>query len=432
MFPFKHRTKALGCAAAGALLLAVTAPAQASTQVGAVFAPISPCEPGFTFLQVGTASGPSYTVPSAGVITSWSFRADASPPTLKLKVGRHVSANDYRIIGESGLQLPAPNTLNTFATRIPVLAGDLIGDYLTSSGACGDGFLVGRADGSANVVGYVMGDLGAGTSATFSLVPKLLADISARVEPDADHDGFGDETQDSCFTDPSTHGACAPPTVSGTAQNGRTLSASPQGSPGNPSLQWLRCDSAGNGCASIPGATGGSYKLTSADIAHTMRARKTASNSSGVQQALSAHTATVQPAPGACSNVQAHAAGAGNDTITGTSGGDLISGLAGNDVLSGAAGADCLNGGPGNDKLSGGAGNDRLSGGPGNDVMDGGSGNDKIATGGGKNKVNAGSGNDNVNSANRKRDIVDCGSGRDTVRADNNDKLIGCEVKRLV
>jgi hypothetical protein len=443
-------TAALVSTAAAALLLATAAPALASTPVGAVFAPSSPCGGGFTGLQTGTGSAASYAVPVAGVITSWSFQAGASPPRLKLKLGRRLSGNDYGIIGESSLQLPAPNTVNTFATRIPVRAGDLLGAYLASSGACGYAPFGGRPGDATNVVGYVIGDVGAGGSATFTSVGNLLLDLSARVEPDADLDGFGDETEDSCFTDPSTHGACLPPTVSGAAQNGRTLTATLNGSPINPSLRWLRCDAAGNNCAPVPGPTGSTYSLTTADIGHSMRAHESASNSGGTQQAVSTQTPAIQPAPGACSNLQGQPASAGNDTITGTNGGDLIGGLAGNDILNGAAGADCLNGGPGNDKLSsgtgndtvsggpgndilnGGTGNDKLSGGPANDVLNGASGNDKVATGGGRNKVNAGPGNDNVNSANGKRDVVDCGSGRDTVRADKQDQLSGCEVKLLV
>src|SRR5262249_29204134 len=159
------------------LLLAMPASATASTQAGAVFAPLTPCKAGFTFLQTGSGQA-SYAVSAAGVITSWSFQAGASPPQLKLKVGRHTSADNYTIIGESGLQVPAPNTLNTFATRVPVRAGDLIGEYLATGGSCGYASLVGRPHDDANVVGYVLGDLGAGTSATFSLVPNLVADLA--------------------------------------------------------------------------------------------------------------------------------------------------------------------------------------------------------------------------------------------------------------
>jgi len=40
---------------------------------------------------------------------------------------------------------------------------------------------------------------------------NLRVNIQAYVEPDADHDGYGDLTQDSCPTDATTHGACATP-----------------------------------------------------------------------------------------------------------------------------------------------------------------------------------------------------------------------------
>ena len=35
--------------------------------------------------------------------------------------------------------------------------------------------------------------------------------LNADLEPDADGDGYGDETQDGCPTEVSTQGECAPP-----------------------------------------------------------------------------------------------------------------------------------------------------------------------------------------------------------------------------
>lgn len=61
-------------------------------------------------------------------------------------------------------------------------------------------------------------------------------------------------------------------------------------------------------------------------------------------------------------------AGAGNDTVIGTSGVDTINGGLGSDTLNGGAGNDTLNGGDGNDYLVGGAGDDLLSGGQGEDT----------------------------------------------------------------
>src|SRR5439155_516589 len=57
--------------------------------------------------------------------------------------------------------------------------------------------------------------------------------------------------------------------------------------------QWSRCDSAGNGCVAISGATGQSYLLASADVGATMRVTVTASNSAGSASGTSAATAVV-------------------------------------------------------------------------------------------------------------------------------------------
>ena len=64
------------------------------------------------------------------------------------------------------------------------------------------------------------------------------------------------------------------PSISGTAQQGQTLSADP-GSWSGPAeaedYQWQRCDSGGSSCGAVGGATGQSYLLGSADVGATMR-----------------------------------------------------------------------------------------------------------------------------------------------------------------
>jgi Ca2+-binding RTX toxin-like protein len=252
----------------------------------------------------------------------------------------------------------------------------------------------------------------------------------------------------------------AAPTISGNAVNNQTLTANPGATTGgsSTSFQWLRCDAAGTGCVPIPGATGTTYTLTTADIGHAIRVRQTVTGSGGTTSADSAATSPVAPDPTPCSNV--FTGTAGNDSINGTTGGDRISGLGGADILSGAARNDCLAGGTGNDRLSGGSGRDRLSGGSGRDTLSGGGGNDRLSGGSGRdglsggsggdrlsggggidrlsggrgrNFYSAGAGNDVVNSANRRRETVNCGIGpRDRVRADANDRLRGCEVRRII
>jgi hypothetical protein len=91
--------------------------------------------------------------------------------------------------------------------------------------------------------------------------------------------------------------AASPPTISGAATQGQTLTES-QGSwsngPTGYSYQWERCDSAGNSCQAIAGATAQTYKLAGADVGHTLRVQEAASNVSGPgTPALSSATVVV-------------------------------------------------------------------------------------------------------------------------------------------
>ena len=96
---------------------------------------------------------------------------------------------------------------------------------------------------------------------------------------------------------PTPPSATSLPTISGTAQQGQTLSASSGSWSGTTPLsyayQWQRCDSGGASCAPVPGATGSSFLLGSADVGSSMRVSVTASNSAGSATASSAATAVV-------------------------------------------------------------------------------------------------------------------------------------------
>jgi len=92
----------------------------------------------------------------------------------------------------------------------------------------------------------------------------------------------------------------APPTVSGSAEEGQPLSASTgswSGSPTAYAVQWRRCDAAGANCAAIAGASGQTYPLAAADVGSTLRVTVTASNAGGAASAESAPTATVVAKP---------------------------------------------------------------------------------------------------------------------------------------
>ncbi|HEU4707620.1 MAG TPA: S8 family serine peptidase [Solirubrobacterales bacterium] len=90
------------------------------------------------------------------------------------------------------------------------------------------------------------------------------------------------------------------PAISGSPEEGQSLSASTgswSGSPTAYAFQWRRCDSGGANCAAIADATGKTYALGSADVGSTIRVTVTASNSAGAASAESAATATVVAKP---------------------------------------------------------------------------------------------------------------------------------------
>ncbi len=90
-----------------------------------------------------------------------------------------------------------------------------------------------------------------------------------------------------------------PPTISGTAQQGKVLSAD-RGSwthdPSSWAYAWLRCDKIGGSCSAIGGANSTKYILASVDAGNTLRFRVIATNSGGSTTATSVPTGVVAAA----------------------------------------------------------------------------------------------------------------------------------------
>jgi hypothetical protein len=89
----------------------------------------------------------------------------------------------------------------------------------------------------------------------------------------------------------------APPTISGSTSVGGTLTASSGSwsgsSPINFGYRWQRCNSGGDKCSNIGGATAQTYGPRRGDAGHTLRVSVTASNSDGSANAVSGPSAVV-------------------------------------------------------------------------------------------------------------------------------------------
>jgi hypothetical protein len=83
----------------------------------------------------------------------------------------------------------------------------------------------------------------------------------------------------------------AVPTITGAASVGSNLATS-SGTWTSPTsvtyaYEWDRCDTGGNNCSAISGATSATYTVTTADLGHTLRSKITGTNSSGSASASS-------------------------------------------------------------------------------------------------------------------------------------------------
>ena len=90
------------------------------------------------------------------------------------------------------------------------------------------------------------------------------------------------------------------PAISGSATQGQTLSSTDgawTNSPESFTYVWQDCNSGGDSCMSISGATSSTYTLASNDVGHTIRAVVTATNAGGSASATSAQTAAVTAPP---------------------------------------------------------------------------------------------------------------------------------------
>lgn len=170
---------------------------------------------GFDALYIQRAvRGASTAAPFDGVVVRWRVLT-RNTSDYGIRVVGPTTGSSFKVLGSSATEhvafAPSPTIggITTFQTRLPIPAGGYVGLATASMSQPESVFpsptstLAKLHDGSDGTVYNEPGTIS---------TQELAYD--ADIEPDADHDGFGDVTQDSCPSAASVQqGACPPPLV---------------------------------------------------------------------------------------------------------------------------------------------------------------------------------------------------------------------------
>jgi uncharacterized repeat protein (TIGR01451 family) len=211
--------------AALAVLAVPTSPAQASVTIGQTQGATDGCGSSIVNVQATTSGGPSYVSPVDGVVTSWSYLAGNQTPALRLRIYQPgADQSQWTARSESAEKPPGSgagqvgaNRLNTFpeSPGIPIKTNDHLGLTTNLSGGALAWGCISTGNNADVIRQKNPPDAVLGTTATFpGSNVQLKIGVSAVIEPDADGDNFGDETQDSCPNDPAVHAGPCPVDVS--------------------------------------------------------------------------------------------------------------------------------------------------------------------------------------------------------------------------
>jgi hypothetical protein len=214
------------CGGVAVFALLIVAPAASAAIVIGEVPPTSgsvtfdACDKG-TYAVTSTAVPPRYEIPGDGVLTSWrtfsTVLANVGPE--RLKVVTPVSATTFKVVAVSeyvNAFSTVDNANTPWPTRIPVRTGDLIalgvGPVTSTQTMPHCLFNHSTADWRSKVG---LDDPPAPTVLSWGPAPgsptTYRVSVSAVLEPDLDHDGFGDESQDRCIETAGTENGCPPP-----------------------------------------------------------------------------------------------------------------------------------------------------------------------------------------------------------------------------
>lgn len=212
-------------AAALAISLLGTASASAATEFGDTCSgeDAAPGNYSLTTLSSPDSSLP-LTAPVGGVITKVKVQNSIPFPftvPTEVKLLRSTGGNSFTVVNQVAVQVGSGQT--TADARMPVLAGDRLGLHgapFSYEGSPIEGISI-YCDEVEGVLGATIGNAGVGSTTNFEPATDGRVPLAAVIEPDADNDGFGDETQDACPQSPTTQVACPVVTLSSSATAGK-------------------------------------------------------------------------------------------------------------------------------------------------------------------------------------------------------------------
>jgi hypothetical protein len=201
---------------AACALLALPASGSAAVTIGETLDPNAPyagvyCDTGDAPATFATTALPSGTLasPIDGVVVRWRFFSRDDTISLRPRVLR---AGPGGFTGVRSGDQSAPFTkLGVFGARLPIAAGEYVGVDFPCSSNAPHAALTERyyAGGGASVGNWSTALVDGGPFRASSWEdPGYSLMMNADIEADADHDGYGDETQDGCPGDAGTHGVC--------------------------------------------------------------------------------------------------------------------------------------------------------------------------------------------------------------------------------
>ena len=198
----RHR---LALALAALAMLAAVGPtsASAATEIGDPSV-ANQAEQAVGIFEISAPGNPLPTAaPANGVITKWKVNLVPTDQFISttLKVVRQTPPGILVVAEASG---SVTGGSNTFDSRIPVQAGDRLGIF--GPGEIGTLYCDTGTE-IARIAGFAPGPVGSTNPWEEGDAP-IRVPMVAVLEPDADNDGYGDETQDKCPQSPALQVAC--------------------------------------------------------------------------------------------------------------------------------------------------------------------------------------------------------------------------------